>query len=102
MGLDEVAEVCVVAEPDPRLGEHAAAVVRVRDGGKVPTLQAIGERLGAAGLARQKWPEAVYGVDELPRTPSGKVQKFVVREQLRRGDLTASDHRSADEHEVSR
>ncbi len=32
MGLDEVAEVCVVAEPDQRLGEHAAAVLRVRDG----------------------------------------------------------------------
>ncbi len=32
MGMDQVAEVCVVAEPDERLGEHAAAVVRVRDG----------------------------------------------------------------------
>ena len=90
MGLDDLAEVCVVAEPDPRLGEHAAAVVRVRDGGKAPTLQAIGERLGEAGLARQKWPEAVYEVEEFPRTPSGKVQKFVLREQLRRGDLTTA------------
>jgi acyl-CoA synthetase (AMP-forming)/AMP-acid ligase II len=93
MGLDEVAEVCVVAEPDPRLGEHAAAVLRVRDGGKAPTLQAIGERLGEAGLARQKWPEAVYEVEEFPRTPSGKVQKFRLREQLRRGDLAASERR---------
>ncbi len=44
-----------------------------------------GTALGAAGLARQKWPEAVYQVDELPRTPSGKVQKFVLRQQLREG-----------------
>ncbi len=90
MGLDEVAEVCVVAEPDERLGEHAAAVLRVRDGGTAPTLQAIGDCLGAAGLTRQKWPEAVYQVDELPRTPSGKVQKFVLRQQLRDGSLAHS------------
>jgi acyl-CoA synthetase (AMP-forming)/AMP-acid ligase II len=89
MGLDEVAEVAVVAEPDDRLGEHAAAVFRVRDGRDVPTTEAIGTHLGAAGLARQKWPEAVYAVEEFPRTPSGKVQKFVLRQQLRQGTLGA-------------
>ncbi len=41
--------------------------------------------LAAAGLARQKWPEELRVVDELPRTPSGKVQKFVLREKLRGG-----------------
>jgi acyl-CoA synthetase (AMP-forming)/AMP-acid ligase II len=39
--------------------------------------------LGAAGLARQKWPEELIVVDDFPRTPSGKVQKFVLRRQLR-------------------
>jgi acyl-CoA synthetase (AMP-forming)/AMP-acid ligase II len=87
MGLDEVAEVAVVAEPDDRLGEHAAAVFRLRDGRAAPTTEAIGAHLGAAGLARQKWPEAVYAVEEFPRTPSGKVQKFVLRQQLRQGGL---------------
>jgi acyl-CoA synthetase (AMP-forming)/AMP-acid ligase II len=34
-------------------------------------------------LARQKWPEELRSVDEFPRTPSGKVQKFVLRQRLR-------------------
>ena len=41
--------------------------------------------LAAAGLARQKWPESLYVVDDFPRTPSGKVQKFRLRQQLRDG-----------------
>ncbi len=90
MGLDDVAEVCVVAEPDERLGEHAAAIVRVQEGRAAPSIQAVRDHLAAAGLARQKWPEAVYQVDELPRTPSGKVQKFRLREQLRSGQLETS------------
>lgn len=90
MGMDEVAEVCVVSEADERLGEHAAAVLRVRDGRTAPSVEALGQRLGAAGLARQKWPEAVYQVEEFPRTPSGKVQKFVLRRQLREGTVAAA------------
>ena len=41
----------------------------------------------AAGLARQKWPESLHVVADLPRTPSGKVQKFRLRQQLRDGGL---------------
>src|ERR1019366_7325888 len=85
MGMDQVAEVCVVAEPDERLGEHAAAVVRVRDDMTAPTVEEMRHHLGRSGLARQKWPEALYLVDELPRPPSGKVQKFVPRQRLRDG-----------------
>jgi acyl-CoA synthetase (AMP-forming)/AMP-acid ligase II len=87
MGLDAVAEVSVVAEPDERLGEHAAAVVRVHPGREVPSLDEIRAHLTGAGLAKQKWPEAVYGVTEFPRTASGKVQKFRLRDQLRDGTL---------------
>ena len=86
-GMDAVAEVCVVAAPDERLGEHAAAVLRVREGMKAPTLEQMREHLATAGLARQKWPESVHEVGDLPRTASGKVQKFVVRRQLREGHL---------------
>ena len=87
MELDDVAEVCVVAAPDERLGEHAAAVVRVHEGRAAPTLEAVREHLAAAGLARQKWPEALFVLDDLPRTPSGKVQKFVLRQRLRDGAI---------------
>ena len=84
-GMDGVAEVCVVAEPDARLGEHAAAVVRVHDGAAPPTLDQVRRHLAAAGLARQKWPESIIAVREFPRTASGKVQKFRLRQQLREG-----------------
>jgi len=90
MQLAQVAEVCVVTEPDERLGEHAAAVVRVREGMEPPTMVEMRIHLSGAGLARQKWPEALYRVDDLPRTPSGKVQKFVLRQQLREGRLGPS------------
>ena len=82
-GMDAVAEVCVVAEPDARLGEHAAAVVRLRAGAAAPSLEEVRRHLDAAGLARQKWPESIVAVREFPRTPSGKVQKFRLRQQLR-------------------
>jgi acyl-CoA synthetase (AMP-forming)/AMP-acid ligase II len=87
LGLPTVAEVSVIAEPDERLGEHAAAVVRVREGMSAPTLPVIQAHLAAAGLAKQKWPESIYRVAEFPRTPSGKVQKFRFRQQVREGQL---------------
>jgi acyl-CoA synthetase (AMP-forming)/AMP-acid ligase II len=82
LGLRSVVEVAVVAEPDARLGEHAAAVVSVREGMPVPTLAEVREHLAAAGLARQKWPESIHQVGEFPRTASGKIQKFRLRQQL--------------------
>ena len=90
MGLTGVAEVCVVAAPDQRLGEQAAAVIRVREGMSTPTIPMIRDHLAASGLSRQKWPESLFRVDEFPRTPSGKVQKFVLRQQIREGRLTPS------------
>jgi acyl-CoA synthetase (AMP-forming)/AMP-acid ligase II len=83
--LDAVAEVAVVAAPDERLGEHAAAFVRLREGTAPPTLDDLRRHLQGAGLARQKWPESLYQVDDFPRTPSGKIQKFVLRAELRAG-----------------
>ncbi|MGH8978341.1 MAG: AMP-binding protein, partial [Acidimicrobiia bacterium] len=78
-----VAEVAVVAAPDPRLGERACAFVRMQPGADAPDLGVVRGHLEAAGLARQKWPEAVHVLTEFPRTPSGKIQKFVLRQRLR-------------------
>ncbi len=83
--MEGVAEVAVVAAPDERLGEHGCAFFRMQAGHEAPDLEAVRAHLGAAGLARQKWPEEVRVVDVLPRTASGKVQKFVLRERLRAG-----------------
>jgi acyl-CoA synthetase (AMP-forming)/AMP-acid ligase II len=85
--LDAVAEAVVVAEPDERLGERAVAIVRVRDGASVPTLEQVRAHLQRAGLARQKWPESIRQVSDFPRTAAGKVQKFRLRQQLRVGGL---------------
>jgi acyl-CoA synthetase (AMP-forming)/AMP-acid ligase II len=88
LGLDAIAEVSVVAAPDPRLGERAAVVMRIRDGAAPPSLDEIRNHLDGVGLARQKWPESLHIVDDFPRTPSGKVQKYRLREQLREGRLS--------------
>jgi acyl-CoA synthetase len=83
MGMPGVAEVAVVAAPDERLGERAAAFLRLREGGVAPTLPELRAHLEGLGLARQKWPESIRVVVDFPRTPSGKVQKFRLRDELR-------------------
>jgi acyl-CoA synthetase (AMP-forming)/AMP-acid ligase II len=87
MGLGSVAEASVVSAPDERLGEHAAAILRLREGASAPTLDDVRAHLAGVGLAKQKWPEELHVVPDFPRTPSGKVQKFKLRQQLRDGQL---------------
>lgn len=76
----------MVAAPDHRFGERVAAVLRIRADAAMPTLSQVRERFQAVGVARQKWPEELHEVDDFPRTASGKVQKFRVRESVRRGE----------------
>jgi acyl-CoA synthetase (AMP-forming)/AMP-acid ligase II len=80
--MDGVAEAAVVAAPDARLGEHAAAFVRLKPGAVAPDLDAVRAHLERANLARQKWPEELHVVSDFPRTASGKIQKFVLRAEL--------------------
>ncbi len=87
--LEGIAEVAVVAAPDERLGEHACAFLRPRPGSRVPGMEAVRRHLEETGLARQKWPEELRVVADLPRTPSSKVKKYVLRQQLRSGQLAA-------------
>ena len=81
--IDDVAEVSVVAAPDDRLGERAAAVMRLHEGATLPTLEQVQTHLAEVGLAKQKWPELLFEIADFPRTPSGKVQKFRLRQDLR-------------------
>ncbi|MPY91933.1 MAG: AMP-binding protein [Acidimicrobiia bacterium] len=75
-----VREVAVVGYPDERLGERSCAVIVPAELGEAPTLQELAAHCEAAGMARQFWPERLVVLDDLPKTPSGKVQKFKVRE----------------------
>jgi acyl-coenzyme A synthetase/AMP-(fatty) acid ligase len=84
MTMPAIAECAVVAAPDPRMGEHALAVIRLRSGSAEPELAAVQGHLDAVGLPKQKWVEEVRIVDEFPRTPSGKIRKFVLRDEVRR------------------
>ncbi|OPX12869.1 AMP-binding protein [Mycobacterium sp. AT1] len=83
LGMPEVVEAVVVAAPDDRFGERVAAVLRIRAGAVMPTLAEVRAQFEGAGAARQKWPEELHEADDFPRTASGKVQKFRVRESLR-------------------
>jgi acyl-CoA synthetase len=82
LGMPAVVEAVVVAVPHERLGERAAAVLRLRAGSAMPTLDEVRAHFEAAGVARQKWPEELHQADDFPRTASGKVQKFVVRQNI--------------------
>lgn len=83
MTMPVVAECAVVAAPDARMGEHALAAIRLRPETNAPDLAGVQAHLEAAGLPKQKWVEEVRIVDDFPRTPSGKIRKFVLRDELR-------------------
>jgi 3-phosphoshikimate 1-carboxyvinyltransferase len=78
--LPDVQEVAIVAMPDPRLVERACAFVVLHADADLD-LAAVQEHLDARRLAKPYWPERIEVVDELPKTPSGKIKKFVLREQ---------------------
>ena len=78
-----VEEVAIVAMPDERLGERACAFV-VRNGGEGElNLATVRAFLDAREVSRHYWPERVVEIEAMPRTPSGKIQKFVLRERAR-------------------
>ena len=83
MTFPGVAEVAVVAAPDARMGEHAAAFLRMVGERRAPDLPELRSHLEAAGVARQKWPEELIPVEDFPRTSTGKIQKYVLRDRLR-------------------
>jgi fatty-acyl-CoA synthase len=80
-GHESVAEVAVVAAPDPRWGEVPVAFVTGRDGA-TPDPEEL-RAFGLERLARFKVPKRIVVVDELPKTGTGKVQKFVLRDRAR-------------------
>ena len=77
----QIQEVAVVGLPDPRLQERACACV-VPVAGAELTFDDIKAFLAEKGVAKQYWPERLEVRPELPRTPSGKIQKFRLREQI--------------------
>lgn len=75
-----VADVAIVGYPDARMGERGCAFIAVNDGGTF-TMDDLTEWMAESGAAKQYWPEAVEVVEAMPRTASGKIQKFALRDQ---------------------
>jgi len=75
-----ILEAAVVAMPDPKWGERPVAFVIARDGSNVDQEEIIRHVRGQ--IAHYKAPDRVIVVEELPKTSTGKIQKFTLREQL--------------------
>ena len=96
-----VAECAIVAMPDARLGERACAFVTLRAGHTLD-LDGVVRFLESCRLMRQYLPERLEVIDAFPRTPSGKIQKFKLRELAKqltpqrgdpgRGQNTGTEH----------
>jgi cyclohexanecarboxylate-CoA ligase len=75
----KIAGIAIVSMPDPRLVERACAVVIPREGQSI-TLAEISAFLDQQQLAKHKFPERLEIVGEFPMTPSGKIQKYRLRQ----------------------
>jgi len=68
--------------PDEVMGERGCCYL-VPAPGKAPlTLNEIKEYLTGKGLAIQKVPERLEIVETLPTTPTGKIQKNILRQEI--------------------
>lgn len=81
-----VAECGVVGAPDPERGQIVKAYVVLREGTPPgPELVKALQEHVKAGIAPYKYPRAIEIVTALPKTPTGKLQRFALR-QMARGE----------------
>ncbi len=85
-GHPAIAMAAVVAYPDERLGERACAIVVLKPG-QIFTQEDMVAYFKSKQVAVQYIPERLIVRDAIPSTPSGKLQKFKLREMLRDGQL---------------
>ena len=78
----DIEDVAVVAMPDERLGERACAIVQLNKDSNF-NLDDLKEHLNNIHFTKTYWPERVEVLSEFPRTPSGKIQKFKLREMAK-------------------
>jgi len=80
---DKVVDVAVIGLPDADSGERVCAVIQIADGEDEVTFDEVIIHLRGQGLMVQKLPEQVEIVELIPRNPSGKVLKHVLRDEFK-------------------
>jgi cyclohexanecarboxylate-CoA ligase len=83
-----IQDVAVVAMPDSKMGERACVFITLRSDAQAPSLTDITAFLAEHKMAKQYHPERLEIVDMMPRTPSGKIQKFKLREMAKAFNVT--------------
>ncbi|HPQ44672.1 MAG TPA: class I adenylate-forming enzyme family protein [Syntrophales bacterium] len=78
----QILNVAIVGMPDDKLGERCCAYVEIKPGEKGLTVEEAQAFMEQEKVAKYKWPERIEIVEQLPRTPTGKVLKYVLREDI--------------------
>ncbi|EIO6076363.1 medium-chain fatty-acid--CoA ligase [Escherichia coli] len=80
----KIHDACVVAMPDERLGERSCAYVVLKAPHHSLSLEEVVAFFSRKRVAKYKYPEHIVVIDKLPRTASGKIQKFLLRKDIMR------------------
>lgn len=75
-------DACVVAMPDDRLGERSCAYVVLKSPHHSLSLESVVTFFSRKRVAKYKYPEHLVVIEKLPRTASGKIQKFLLRQDI--------------------
>ncbi|EKR5757624.1 medium-chain fatty-acid--CoA ligase [Escherichia coli] len=80
----KIHDACVVAMPDERLGERSSAYVVLKAPHHSLSLEEVVAFFSRKRVAKYKYPEHIVVIEKLPRTASGKIQKFLLRKDIMR------------------
>lgn len=80
----KIHDACVVAMPDERLGERSCAYVVLKAPHHSLSLEEVVAFFSRKRFAKYKYPEHIVVIEKLPRTASGKIQKFLLRKDIMR------------------
>ena len=80
----KIHDACVVAMPDERLGERSCAYVVLKAPHHSLSLEEVVAFFSRKRVAKYKYPEYIVVIEKLPRTASGKIQKFLLRKDIMR------------------